>query len=72
MPYLRSRYSKIALQLLCNTARKNGIRELYDNFEIDRKNTLNVFKSVGFKIVEEQSWKKFDNEEKGVLVKIEL
>lgn len=65
-------YSKIALQLLCNTARSNGIKELYDNFEIDRQNTLNVFKSVGFKIVEEQSWKKFNKVVKGVLVKIVL
>ena len=58
--------------MLCNTARCNGIKELYDNFEVDRQNTLNVFKSVGFKVVEEQSWKKFNNEVKGVLVKIEL
>lgn len=58
--------------MLCNTARKNGIKELYDNFEIDRKNTLNVFKSVGFEIVKEYSWKKFNNEVKGVLVKIVL
>ena len=65
-------YLKIALQLLCNTARSNGIKELYDNFEIDRQNTLNVFKSVGFEIVEEQSWKKFNKVVKGVLVKIVL
>lgn len=52
--------------------RSNGIKELYDNFEIDRQNTLNVFKSVGFKIVEEQSWKKFNKVVKGVLVKIVL
>ena len=58
--------------MLCNTARKNGIKEMYDNFEIDRKNTLNVFKSVGFEIVKEYSWKKFNNEVKGVLVKIVL
>ena len=65
-------YSKLALQLLCNTARKNGIKELYDNFEMDRKNTLNVFKSIGFEVVEEQYWKKFNREVKGVLVKIVL
>ena len=58
--------------MLCNTARSNGIKELYDNFEIDRQNTLNVFKSVGFEIVEEQSWKKFNKVVKGVLVKIVL
>ena len=42
------------------------------NFEFDRNNTLKVFKSVGFEIVEEQTWKKFGKEVKGVLVKIEL
>lgn len=62
-------YSKIALQLLCNIAKRNGIKELYDNFEIDRDNTLNIFESVGFKIVEEQNWKKFNKIVKGVLVK---
>lgn len=65
-------YSKIALQLLCNMAKNNGIKELYDNFEIDRGNTLDVFKSVGFEIVEEQYWKKFNKDVKGVLVKIVL
>ena len=65
-------YSKKALKLLCDTARNNGIKELYDNFELDRNNILNVFMSVGFKIVEEQSWKKFNKEVKGVLVKIIL
>lgn len=30
------------------------------------------FKSVGFEIVKEYSWKKFNNEVKGVLVKIVL
>ena len=65
-------YSKIALKLLCDTAKNNGVEELYDNFEIDRGNTLNVFKSVGFEIVEEQCWKKFNKEVKGVLVKKRL
>lgn len=65
-------YSKIALRLLCDEAKKNAIKSLYDNFEIDRDNTLRVFESVGFKVVEYQSWKKFDKEVKGVLVKIDL
>ena len=65
-------YSKIALQLLCDIARKNGIKELYDNFEINRKNTLKVFNAVGFKIVNELTWKKFNKDVKGVLVKIIL
>ena len=65
-------YSKIALQLLCNTAKNNGVKELYDNFEIDRTNTLNLFKSVGFEVIEHQHWKKFNEEVEGVLVKKEL
>ncbi|MBO5095935.1 MAG: GNAT family N-acetyltransferase [Bacilli bacterium] len=65
-------YSKLALQLLCNTARKNGIKELYDNFEINRGHTLEIFKPVGFEIVEEQTWKKFNKDVKGVLIKIKL
>ena len=65
-------YSKIALKLLCDAARECGIKELYDNFEIDRGNTLNLFKSAGFIVVEEQIWKKFGKDVKGVLVKIEL
>lgn len=65
-------YSKIALRLLCDEAKKNDVKSLYDNFEIDRDNTLKVFESVGFKVVEYQSWKKFDKEVKGVLVKIDL
>ena len=65
-------YAKAGLQLLCNEAKKNGIKELYDNFEIDRGYTLSLFESVGFKVVEKQTWKKFGNDVKGVLVKIEL
>ena len=65
-------YSKDALRLLIDTARENGIKELYDNFEIDRGNTLDLFKDVGFEVVSEQTWKKFGKEVKGVLVKIEL
>ena len=65
-------YSKVALKLLCDTAKENGIKELYDNFEIDRDNTLNIFKEVGFEIVENQVWKKFNKDVNGVLVKIIL
>lgn len=62
-------YSKLALRLLCDAAKKAGVKELYDNFEINRENTLNVFKKVGFEIVEEQTWKKFNKDVDGVLVK---
>ena len=65
-------YAKKALELLCNVAKKNGVKELYDNFEIDRGNTLDLFKSVGFEVVKEQSWKKFGKDAKGVLVRKEL
>lgn len=51
-------YSKQALKLLCEEARNNGVKELYDSFEIDRGNTLNIFKQIGFEIVKEQLGKK--------------
>ena len=70
--YRSKGYSKPSLMLLIEEARKNGIKELYDNFEIDRDNSLKLFMSVGFKIVEEKTWKKFDKEVKGVIVKINL
>ncbi len=62
-------YAREALKLLCLEAKKNGVLELYDNFEIDRGNTLDLFKSVGFQIVEEQVWKKNGEDVKGGLVK---
>ncbi len=65
-------YAKEALLLLCKTAKENGVQELYDNFEIDRGNTLHLFQSIGFEVVEEQTWKKFDKDVPGVLVKITL
>ena len=48
------------------------IKELYDTFEVDRGNTLKIFETVGFKIVNELTWKKFGKEVTGVEVKIEL
>ena len=65
-------YSKDALKLLCDEARNNGVKELYDNFEIDRGNTLEIFKQAGFEVIEEQTWKKFGKNVKGVLVRIKL
>ena len=70
--YRGNGYSKDALKLLCETAKNNGVKELYDNFELDRGNTLSIFKEVGFKIVEEQTWKKFGKDVNGVLVRIKL
>ena len=65
-------YSKLALKLLCQVAKENGIKELYDNFEKDRDKSLQLFESVGFRIVATQTWKKFDKIVEGVLVKINL
>ena len=62
-------YSKDALKLLCDVALTNGVKELYDSFEIDRGNVLELFKSVGFVEVERLSWKKFDKDVLGVIVK---
>lgn len=70
--YRGNGYAKVALELLCNVAKENGVKELYDNFEIDREHTLKLFESVGFKIVEKQTWKKFGKDVEGVLVKIKL
>ena len=65
-------YGKEALLLLCEEARKNGIHELYDNFEKDRDHTLELFESVGFEVVEEKAWKKFHQDVDGVIVRIML
>lgn len=65
-------YSKQCLEMLCHVAKENGIKSLYDSFEIDRKNTLKVFESISFKIIEEQTWVKFGKIVKGVLVKKDL
>lgn len=64
-------YSKDVLILLIKEAYKNNIHYLYDNFEIDRENTLDIFKSIGFEVVEETTWKKFDKEVKGVVVRVD-
>lgn len=65
-------YSKESLKLLCEIAKNNGIKEMYDDFEIDRGNTLILFESVGFEIVKKATWKKFNTDVNGVIVKIIL
>ena len=65
-------YSKQALLLLCDVAKNNGIKELYDTFEVGRDNTLDLFLSVGFNIIEYKQWKKFDIDVDGVVVKKQL
>lgn len=62
-------YSKDALKLLCDVAKSKGIKELYDRFEINRDNTLSSFESVGFEVIETLTWKKFDMDVSGVVVR---
>ena len=50
----------------------NKISELYDSFEMTRKNTLEVFLSAGFSIVSYQKWLKSTAMVDGVVVKITL
>ncbi len=64
-------YAKDALKLLIKKANRNGIDYLYDNFEKDRKNALNLFLSLGFEIVKETKWKKFNKDVDGVIVRID-
>ena len=68
----RNGYAKEGLKLLCNYAKEQGIKSLYDNFEIDRGIALQLFESVGFKVIEKTTWKKFNEEVEGVVVKLEL
>ena len=65
-------YAVPALKLLCEEAKKNKISELYDSFEMTRKNTLEVFLSAGFSIVSYQKWLKNTAMVDGVVVKITL
>lgn len=58
--------------MLCDEAREKGVLELYDTFEADRGNTLELFKSIGFEIVENKTWKKFGQDVDGVVVRKRL
>ncbi len=63
-------YSKDALRLLVKEANKNGIDYLYDTFEKDRERALKTFINVGFEVYKESSWKKFNKNVEGVIVRI--
>ena len=63
-------YSKDALKLLIKEAYNNGIEYLYDTFEKDRENALKLFLDVGFEIYREETWKKFNKNVDGVIVRI--
>ena len=65
-------YSKKALRLLLDEAKKNGVSELYDCFESDRGNTLDVFKSVGFEVIDKIVLNKFSKNIDGVIVRVKL
>lgn len=60
-------YGKQGLILLATNAFNNGIDKIYDSIEYSRKNTIKMFKSIGFKEVEEESYIRFNKEEKGAL-----
>ena len=64
-------YSKEGLKLLCEVAKNNCIKELYDSFEKNRYHT-EIFEDTGFKVVKETTWKKFGKNVEGVIVKIDL
>ena len=40
-----------------------------DDFEKDRANTLALFKACGFEIFQNKTWKKFNQDVEGVIVK---
>ena len=65
-------YSYDSLKLLCETAKQNNISELYDQFEIDRTNTLKTFEKAGFNKISKLIIDKFDKKVKCVIVKIKL
>ncbi len=65
-------YALDGLKLLCQYAKKQGIKQLYDDFERNRGNTLKLFEKVGFKVIKQTTWKKFDQDVEGVVVKIDL
>ena len=50
-PFRRQGYGKIALALLCEEAKKNGVRELYDQLADDNP-AIDMFLKYGFEEVE--------------------
>ena len=49
-PYRTKGYGRTALQLLCDAAREQGIRQLYDNIALDNP-AISLFLSCGFREV---------------------
>ncbi len=63
-------YAKDALKLLIREANNHGIKYLYDTFDKDRENALEIFKSIGFKVIKEITYKKFNKDVNVVVVRI--
>ena len=63
-------YAKDSLKLLIKEAYNNGVEYLYDTFEKDRGNTLQLFLSIGFEVLEEIKITKFNKQVDGVIVRI--
>lgn len=62
-------FASEGLKLLCDEAKKQGIKELYDNFEVDRGHVLELFLSSGFVIDKYEKWMKFGAEVQGAIVR---
>lgn len=67
--YRNRGYAKQSLELLLDVAKKNGVKEVYDSFEISRKSSLKLFLDIGFEIVDRFKIKKNSLEEECVLIK---
>jgi RimJ/RimL family protein N-acetyltransferase len=61
-------YSKPALKLLIEEARKNGIKELYDDFESSRVSAMKTFKNCGFKEVKKINITRFNRPDEIVIL----
>ena len=70
--YREKSFSKNSLELLCEVAKQNGIKELYDTFEADRMNVIKIFENVGFKKISKGTIRKFDKEVETVTMMIKL
>lgn len=64
-------FAKEGLKLLCEEAKKNGVKSLYDNFEKNREGNK-IFSDVGFKIVDKYICEKFNNDIEMIVVRKEL
>ena len=67
--YRHKGYARLGLELMCDEARMRGIKELYDNFEVDRGHTLDLFLSLGFEIYKHTTWMKNHKKVQGVIVR---